>query len=353
LASSQSELFASPRARNLAANEGLPLAGVPGTGPGGRVIERDVRAALEGRAPLTLAAKALRQAQGDAPAIGAGLGGRVTAADMTSAKALSEESEASKPKQPLTSYLLPLTSETFPGPVTDTVVKGVRKIISDRMSASLSAMAQLTLNSSADATRIQAMRARFKSADESLGLNKITVNDLVLFAVSRTLPRFPYMNAHKLSGQGGDFVRAYERVHLGVAVDTPRGLMVPVLRNADLLSLAQISAEAKRLAKAAQDGSIKPDELSGSTFTVTNLGSLDVESFTPIINAPEVGILGVCNIVQRPMPADEDECCGVTFQPRLGLSLTFNHQVVDGAPAARFLKALGGAIADIDLYLSL
>jgi pyruvate dehydrogenase E2 component (dihydrolipoamide acetyltransferase) len=184
-----------------------------------------------------------------------------------------------------------------------------------------------------------------KAGPEALGLSKITVNDLVLYAVCRVLELQPLLNAHKL----GDSLRVFERVHLGMAVDTPRGLLVPVIRNADLLSLAELSAEAKRLAAACLEGKVNPDELSGSTFTVTNLGSLGIESFTPILNAPEVAILGVCNIVQRPL-LDEDG--GASFEPRIGLSLTANHQVIDGAPAARFLKALSEVLADLDLWLA-
>jgi pyruvate dehydrogenase E2 component (dihydrolipoamide acetyltransferase) len=125
--------------------------------------------------------------------------------------------------------------------------------------------------------------------------------------------------------------------------------MVPVIRNTNLLPLRQISSEAKRLAAACQGGGVKPGELSGSTFTVTNLGSLGVTGFTPVINAPEVAILGVCGIELKPVEAGDG---GVRFEPRIGFSLTINHQVVDGAPAARFLKALGEAVADIDLWLS-
>jgi pyruvate dehydrogenase E2 component (dihydrolipoamide acetyltransferase) len=193
---------------------------------------------------------------------------------------------------------------------------------------------------------MQELRARMKAADETLGLAKITVNDLILYAVSRVLPLFPFMNAHKT----GETLRIFERVHLGVAVDTPRGLLVPVIHNANLLSLKHISAEAKRLAKAAQDGTAKPDELSGSTFTVTNLGSLGVTSFTPVLNAPEVAILGVASIEPKPVETADG---GYTFEPHIGFSLTINHQVVDGAPAARFLKTLCEAVRDVDLWLAL
>jgi pyruvate dehydrogenase E2 component (dihydrolipoamide acetyltransferase) len=212
------------------------------------------------------------------------------------------------------------------------------------MFQSLAESAQFTLNAAAPASRLQELRARMKESGESLGLSKVTVNDLILFAVSRTLPRFPFMNAHKI----GDTLRTFERVHLGVAVDTPVGLMVPVIRNANLLSLGQISGEAKRLASACQNRGISPDELSGSTFTVSNLGSFGISGFTPVLNAPEVGILGVCGIELKPAA----EGAEIRFLPHINFSLTINHQVVDGAPAARFLKALGDTVADIDLWLA-
>jgi pyruvate dehydrogenase E2 component (dihydrolipoamide acetyltransferase) len=268
---------------------------------------------------------------------GSGLGGRVTLSDL--AGGAGGPSAAAAPA----AGTVPAVSGG--GAVTDTPIRGIRKLIADRMYQSLAESAQFTLNSSASAVRIQELRSRMKASGEDLGLAGITVNDLILFAVSRLLPRFPFMNAHKI----GDILRTFERVHLGVAVDTPRGLMVPVIRNADLLSLRQISSETKRLAAACQGGGVTPDELSGSTFTVTNLGSLGVTGFTPVINAPEAAILGVCGIELKPAAAGDG---GVRFEPHIGFSLTINHQVVDGAPAARFLKALGEAAADIDLWLA-
>jgi pyruvate dehydrogenase E2 component (dihydrolipoamide acetyltransferase) len=172
---------------------------------------------------------------------------------------------------------------------------------------------------------------------------------MILFSVSRLLPLYPFMNAHKTEGS----LITFKSVQLGLAVDTPKGLMVPVIRDAQRLSLAQISREAKRLAQACQNGTILPDELSGSTFTVTNLGALGVESFTPVLNVPEVAILGVCGIALKPVSVEQDgDGDDIAFLPHVGLSLTINHQVVDGAPAARFLRALSDAIADFDLWLA-
>jgi len=335
---------ASPRARNLAAKEAVDLNPLAGSGPGGRIIERDVKAALEGRPALTAAARAAITAGATAPATGMGLGGRATLADLAAGTPaqIGESAAFSNAKG--------ADLRAFPGPVTETAVKGIRKLIADRMLESLATTAQFTLNASASAVRMQELRARFKESSEELGLSKVTINDLLLFAVSRLLPKYPFMNAHKV----GDTLKTFERVHLGVAVDTPRGLMVPVIRNADLLTLEQISLEAKRLAAACQNGTAKPDDLSGSTFTVTNLGSLGIESFTPVINTPEVAILGVCGIEAKPVLDDssDPESSGVAFVPHIGFSLTINHQVVDGAPAARFLKAFREAVADIDLWLA-
>jgi len=325
--------LASPRARNLAEKEALPLEGVPGTGPEGRIIERDVVAALDNRPALTAAAKA---AGGNVPQQGTGICGRVTAEDI-----------ASSPSQ----AKLPASVSM---PSVETPIKGIRKVISDRMIKSLSETAQYTLNASASVSKLQDIRNKMKTSEylsDELKNSKITVNDLILFAVSRVLPRFTYMNSHKI----GDILKTFEVVHIGVAVDTPRGLLVPVIRNANLLSLSQISSEMKRLAAACQNGTAKPEELSGSTFTVSNLGSLGITSFTPVLNTPEVAILGVCGIEMKPVvcPSENNsEKCCCYCEPHIGFSLTINHQVVDGAPAAQFLKALCDAVADIDILLT-
>jgi pyruvate dehydrogenase E2 component (dihydrolipoamide acetyltransferase) len=341
----------SPRARNLAAKEAIPLP-IPGTGPGGRIIERDVAAALQTQPPLSAAAKAVGPRA--VPAKGSGIGGRVTAADLASIT--TDMVTPQKPYSPVPSPLANFVGASLIPEYTETPIKGIRKIIADRMFKSLAESAQLTLNASASAVKLKEIRARIKTENafsEEYGLSKITINDLVLFAAARTLPRFPFMNAHKT----GDTIRTFEQVHLAVAVDTPRGLMVPVIRNANLLSLAQISSEAKRLASDCQKGSVNPDELSGSTFSVTNLGSFGITNFTPVLNAPEVAILGVCGIAMKPIALSGTVAdCGcdydVRFEPQIGFSLTIDHQAVDGAPAARFLKALCEAVARIDLLLA-
>lgn len=321
----------SPRARALAAKEAIRPEELAGSGPGGRIIERDVRAAAEARGPLSAAARSAAQATGapSAPIEGSGPGGRIRLSDLEA----SARSGGAPKAAPL------------PDEYADTPIKGIRKLIAERMRDSLATTAQYTLHASAPAERLQALRARMKAAPAALGMNGITVGDIVLYLVSRALKDYPYCNAVKL----GDTLRSYTRVHLGMAVDTPRGLMVPVIRDADLLSLSQISAEAKRLAAACVEGKAQPDELSGSTFTVSNLGSLGVDYFTPVINAPEVCVLGVGAILPKAMVKADGS---YALAPAIGLSLSSDHQVVDGAPAARFLQALCSAVADADLWIS-
>ncbi|HKL20483.1 MAG TPA: dihydrolipoamide acetyltransferase family protein, partial [Tichowtungia sp.] len=253
---------ASPRAKNLAAEKGVDVSVLGGSGPEGRVIERDVKAALEGKAPLTPAAQARAAAGGAVPNIGSGLGGRVLAGDIGRE----------------------ITSLDFPGAVTEVPVKGVRKLIAGRMLDSLQNTAQVTLNASADARSILDYRAQCKAAPEEVGVGGINLNDSVLYIVAQTLGEFPGLNAHFAD----DKIKQFAEVHLGFAVDTPRGLMVPVIRHANRLSLQQISMEAKRLGTACIEGTIEPDLLGGATFTISNLGVFGVESFTPVLNPPEV-----------------------------------------------------------------
>jgi pyruvate dehydrogenase E2 component (dihydrolipoamide acetyltransferase) len=297
-----------------------------------------VLAALSEKAPLTPAAIAALVEQGmQAPAVGSGIGGRVTTTDLL------KEQPSAAIAEPVLSRVEGVPAE-FPGPVEEIPVKGVRKIIASRMLESLLTTAQVTISTSSDASKLLAYRKRLKESPEELALSGITINDFVLYAVVKTLPRFGFLNAHFL----GETIEEFERIHLGIAIDTPRGLMVPPVRNADLLSLKELSREAKRLATACQEGKILPDELTGGTFTVTNLGVLGIESFTPVLNPPEVGILGVCTIQPKPVMSGDD----VAFVPHIGLSLTFDHRAVDGAPAARFLKELSTALANFDLLLA-
>lgn len=319
----------SPRARALAASNGVDASAIAeGSGPHGRVIERDVAAAIAAGPVLTSAARAA----GVSAAEGTGIGGRVSVADA------GRTAEAA----PAAAVAAPAAAADFPGASTSAPLKGVRKVVAKRMMESLTSTAQLTLNTTANAAGILAMRKKVKNADEALGLNKITLNDLVCFAVSRTLLKYPVFNAHLEDG----VLTEFEQVHLGFACDTPRGLLVPVIRSAQALGLKAFSDEAKRLAGGAIEGSLSPEFLSGGTFTVSNIGSFGIETFTPVINLPQTAILGVGAITPRPAVA-ADGTIGV--EQRLNLSLTIDHQVIDGADGARFLRDLVAAIENIDV----
>lgn len=319
----------SPRARALAASNGVDASAIAeGSGPHGRVIERDVAAAIAAGPVLTSAARAA----GVSAAEGTGIGGRVSVADAGRTAEVA----------PAAAVAAPAAAADFPGASTSAPLKGVRKVVAKRMMESLTSTAQLTLNTTANAAGILAMRKKVKNADEALGLNKITLNDLVCFAVSRTLLKYPAFNAHLEDG----VLTEFEQVHLGFACDTPRGLLVPVIRSAQALGLKAFSDEAKRLAGGAIDGSLSPEFLSGGTFTVSNVGSFGIETFTPVINLPQTAILGVGAITPRPVVA-ADGTIGV--EQRLTLSLTIDHQVIDGADGARFLRDLVAAIENIDV----
>lgn len=276
----------SPRARNLAERAGVDGLLAAPTGPNGRIIERDVR---------KLMAEGVPAAQAAAPA---------AAAPATQAAPEYE----------------------------DVKFSGIRRAISKSMHNSLATMAQLTHNFSFDASAILAYRKLLKeSGGECAG---ITIGDLILYAVSRVLPACPDLNAHMLDDVS---IRRFNHVNLGVAVDTPRGLIVPTIMHADEKSLLEISQELKVLAAEARDGAISPDKLTGASFTVSNLGGFGVESFTPVINPPQTGILGVCTTVQRPRLGADGS---VKLYPAMALSLTYDHRAIDGAPASRFVQEL-------------
>ncbi len=316
----------SPRARLLAEKTHADLLKAIPTGPNGRIIERDVQRLVDLGLTVSPAAK-----EGYTEAVeGSGINGRVTLGDRIAPVA----AETTAPAAPVA------TEAEY----VDEKLPNIRRVIAKSMHASLSTMAQLTLNSSFDATKLLALRASLKAGAEKMGIGNITLNDMVLFAVSRVLLNHRSLNAHYLD----DTMRYFNTVNLGVAVDTDRGLMVPTVFGAEKLTLSQLSKTAKGVITAAQDGSINPDLLRGASFTVTNLGSLGIESFTPVINPPQTGILGVDNITRRIKEVGGED---VTY-PAMGLSLTFDHRALDGAPAAKFLKELCFALENFDLLLT-
>lgn len=332
----------SPRAKKLAENVGVNYAGIYGSGPGGRIIENDI---VELRKSGRTATSAASELYGKIPGTleGTGIGGRVTTADLenykTAGQAAASGTGASLQTGTASAAAASPDGLTNAGSLSAALadykeikLTNIRKVIANAMFSSLSSTAQLTLNCSFDATEILDYRQKIKANQKTAGAVNITLNDMVLFAAAKTLMNHKNINTLMV----GEKLLEYNHVHLGVAVDTERGLMVPTIFNADTKSLGQLSVEAKDLVEQCRKGTISPDLLKGGTFTVTNLGGLGIESFTPVLNPPQVGILGVNNITDKVRSVDGK----VASYPSMALSLTFDHRAVDGAPAARFLKEL-------------
>ena len=291
--------FLSPRARRLAADRGYLPALPAGSGPGGRILERDLRAAYAAAPRISSLARQLLAAGYEAPRAGSGINGMILARDLDAP------------------------------PVR---MSGIRGRIAQRMRESLATTAQYTLNTSADASGLLTLRSKIKKARDSAGFPDVNINDMVMFATIKALTDMPELNAELVDG------KIYRRpeVHLGFACDTDRGLLVPVVKNCGSLSLGDLSIKVKQLTEQTLQGTVSADDLGGATFTVSNLGNLGIESFSPIINPPQVAVLGVDAIELKPVRREGR----VEFVDHIGLSLTCDHQVIDGAPGARFLKVL-------------
>ena len=300
----------SPRARRFAREHDLQPPPMTGSGPGGRVLERDVRARLASAPALSGAARSLIASGYEIRGSGSGLGSMIRARDLV------------------------------PPPVRLT---GVRDTIARRMRESLGSTAQYTLHASADAGGLLAFRREVKATP---GAPDITINDLVTFCAIRAVLEVPAVNAELIDG------RLYERDHinLGFACDTPRGLVVPVVRCSEDLTIAELSSRMKALATQATEGTLAGDDMTDATFTVSNLGGLGVESFTPVLNPPQVAILGVDAITLKPVRKPDG---AIEFIDAIGLSVTLDHQVVDGAPGARFLNVVKQKIASVQSLCSI
>ncbi len=319
----------SPRAQKLADKNNLDIRYAEPTGPEGRIIERDIEKLLDEGPVYTPAAR--EQAEKEEislPETGTGIGERVTTSDLEKTKKAAKQAEET-----------PIEPE-----YEEVELTNIRKQISSKMYESVQSTAQLTLDTSFDASEILEYRKKIKANKEDMDIENITINDMILYTVSRTLLNHEKLNAHFTDEK----IKLYKNVNLGVAVDTERGLMVPTIFKADLKSLNNISREIKNRAEECREGSINPDYLSGATFTVTNLGTLDIESFTPILNPPQTGILGVNTIIQRTKKVDGE----YINYPAIKLSLTFDHRALDGAPAARFLKDLKNNLENFTVMMA-
>lgn len=270
-------MVATPRARRLARQLGVDVEGLAGTGPSGRITEDDVRKSSEGGGPVS--------------------------------EALPESTV----------------------PVREVIkLTGMRATIARRMTESSQAPT-VTLNTHADLTRAVEVQRELVGLWRSERIRP-QYQDLVIAAVARALKEVPQANAHLV----GNEVRLLEDVNLGVAMAIPEGLLVPVIRNADQKSPVELAREVRDLAKAAKAGSLTVDQMTGGTFSITNLGGYDIEAFDPLINPPEIGILGLGRVEERPAVVDGE----IRIRSIGHLSLTFDHRAWDGAPAAEFLRTI-------------
>ncbi|MBI4776854.1 MAG: 2-oxo acid dehydrogenase subunit E2 [Deltaproteobacteria bacterium] len=320
----------SPAARRLAAELGVDLSLVEGTGPGGRVREGDVRKAHEEGPPapkITALAMEMAMQEGlDIASIrGTGEGGKITRGDV-------ERSMAAE------------TKEEPPPPATSIPFTGMRKAIAVNMRSSLQSTAQLTTFVEVDVTEMVRFRDRVREEYKRDDSVRVSYNDIIILAVSRALKRFPIMN----STLSGDEILVHDAVNMGVAVALPVGLIVPVLRNADRKGLLEIARDARELARKAREGRLCVDEVTGGTFTVTNVSMFEVDGVTPILKPPETGILGVGRVKEKPAVYNGQ----ITIRSMMFLSLTIDHQVVDGAPAAEFLQTVSRYLEQPYLIMS-
>ncbi len=327
-------IFISPRARRLAEQHNIPLTALQATGPEGAIVERDVRAYLEAQIvpstalrtgpstslrtgpPITPVARRMAEEAGlDWRSLtGTSPGGRITRDDV--AKAL----EAA----PWAAETAPVTTEI--NEVVEAMpLRSVRAVIAERMARSVTTTAHVTLTAEADATALVELRRQLIQDGVYA-----SYNDLFLCILGRALREYPQLN----TSLEGDTIKVWRRIHIGLAVDTDRGLLVPVVRDVDRKGLLQLVEDTQPLVERARAGQCAPDELSGGTFTLTNLGMFGIDAFTPLINLPECAILGVGRIKRQPVMMGKK----VVGRQMVWLSLTFDHRLVDGGPAARFLQ---------------
>ena len=335
------QIRAVPVARKMAQQRGVDLTLVKPTGPQGTIMKRDVEAYLasiereRGRRPAAREkikasplARTMASSQGlDLAEIkGTGPGGKIVKDDVL--RTLKEKEAVD--------YLGKKALETIP-------IRGVRRAIYDNMTISLGRTAQLTLHTEACAVALVDLRDRLNNrlmVEEP----RISYNAILTKIVATALRLHPRINA----SAEGDEIKVWQQIHIGFAMESENGLLVPVIRNPDRKSISQINQELHELALKTRDGKLVPDDLANGTFTISNLGFADIDHFTPILRPPESALLGMGRIVERPVVKDGQ----IIAQNRIGLSLTFDHRIIDGAPAARFLKTVKEIIEEPVLMIS-
>jgi pyruvate dehydrogenase E2 component (dihydrolipoamide acetyltransferase) len=298
---------ATPLARKMAADMGLDLDSVDGSGALGKVTKADVLRAT----------------------------GESQASEEEPAPTPSEPPEPSAKAEPTPAAGQPATTSFPPAAEEDVLerhpLKGIRGVIARRMAESVHTTARVTLVTEVDATELVTLREQLKARyTEQWGFSP-GYNDLLAMIVANALSQFPYMNAR--FSADGESIEYLKPINMGMAVDTERGLLVTVIRDADKKGLQELGTEFRDLVKKARSGKASLEELSGSTFTITSLGIFRVDAFTPVINLPEAAILGVGRIKEKPVVKDGE----IVARKMLTLSLVFDHRLTDGAPAARFL----------------
>ena len=331
---------ASPAARQLAEKLAIDLTEVKASGPGGRILESDVQRYIDLRGPAPIEettrlkasplARRLAKEHGVdlISIVGSGPDGRIVRDDVLQASAAAEAAVIETPTLQQETEVIPMD--------------GIREIIAERMTMSLQTNASVTLHTEVDATAFVELRGMLNDKLQAREVS-LTYTDLLVKVVANALREHPRLNT-TLTDEG---IHLLPEINIGVAVALDDGLVVPVIRDADKERLSEISEQVRSFAERARSNQLTPGELQGGTFTITNLGNFGIDAFTPIINPPESAILGVGRILKKPVVHDDE----IVARSMLTLSLTFDHRVVDGAPAAQFLQTVSGYIQDPYLLL--
>jgi pyruvate dehydrogenase E2 component (dihydrolipoamide acetyltransferase) len=349
---------AMPAARRVAKELGVRLGSVVGSGPDGIITEKDVRAAAEAGPTVNASPQAIAFAREKgidlALVTGSGEGGRITKADILRAmnpNYAAQQAKKAAPAVPPSAAAAPASAGTVapappsgPQPGTVLPMAGIRKIIADNMQASLQSAAQLTVFVEVDVTETAALRETYLARNRKNPDYRLSYNDIIAFAVCRALRRHPIMNATLRE----DGIHVHEHINLGVAVSLDEGLIVPNVKQAETCGLEDLKARVREVSGRARQGGLTMDEITGGTFTISNVSMLGVDGFTPILNPPETGILGVGRVVEKPAVHKGE----IGIRKMMTLSLTFNHMVTDGGPAMSFLRTLADMLETPVLMLA-
>ncbi len=341
---------ASPIARRLAKEWGIDLSRVPGTGPGGRITEKDVRKVKEeGASAIKASPKAVALAEKmgiDLAGVeGSGPGGRILKVDVLRAANPQYQPQSGGGTAVAATASQPgARAEEKGRPPAVIPMSGMRKVIADNMMASLHQSAQLTVFVEADITATKAFIDKLRDQHAGGEVPRVSYTSVIAFAVCRALRRHPLLNSHLM----GDEIRLRDEVNLGIAVALDDGLIVPNIKDAGSMSLVELTGAIRQAVVKARNNQLSMDEIQGGTFTISNVSALGVDGFTPILNPPETGILGVGRAMEKAAVVDGQ----IAIRTLMTLSLTFDHRVVDGAPAMRFLRTLADLLEDPVMMLA-